>query len=67
LLDGGKRLEMHFTVDDPGTFNKPWQGTITLRRNMTYDQGLGEKICQEALLNPHVFEFDIPVAGKADF
>ena len=67
LIDGGNRLEMHFTVDDPGTFNRPWQGTITLRRNMKYDQGLGEKICQEALLNPHIFEFDIPVAAKPDF
>lgn len=60
---------MHFKVHDPGTFNKPWQETITLKRNMHYDQGvgLGEKICQEALIYPHIFEFPIPVEAKQVF
>ena len=26
LLDGGKNLQVSFTVDDPGAFNMPWSG-----------------------------------------
>ncbi len=62
LIEGGKKLELHMTVEDSETFNQPWQAV------RTYDltkEGLGENICQEG--NFVLFDYGIPVANKPDF
>jgi hypothetical protein len=62
LVDGGKQLQIHITVDDPDTFNQPWQGLRTYRR-MT--GALEEEICAEN--NQHLFDYHIPIADKSDY
>ena len=62
MIDGGKTLEVQFTVDDPDTFNQPWQG---IRRYGRTQATLGEEICQEG--NFVLFDYGIPVANKPDF
>jgi len=62
LIDGGKQLQIHITVDDPDTFNQPWQGLRTYRR-MT--GALEEEICAEN--NQHLFDYHIPIADKSDY
>ena len=45
LIDDGKGLQATVTVDDSGTFNKPWSGTARWRK---VDQGpMLETICAE--------------------
>ncbi len=47
LLDGGRSLQVSFTVDDPGAFNMPWSGMQIYRRS---DQGaLLEAPCADGL------------------
>jgi hypothetical protein len=62
MTEGGKTLEVHMTVDDPGTFNEPWQA---IRRYGRVQASLGEQICQEG--NFMLFDYGIPVANKPDF
>ena len=62
LIDGGKQMQIHITVDDPDTFNQPWQGLRTYRR-MT--GALEEEICAEN--NQHLFDYHIPIAAKSDY
>jgi hypothetical protein len=62
LIEGGKTLEVHVTVDDPDTFNEPWQATRRFGREET---DLGENICQEGNFN--LFDYGIPKADKPDF
>jgi hypothetical protein len=38
MIDGGKTLEVHMTVEDPDTFNKPWQA---IRRFARSESDLG--------------------------
>jgi hypothetical protein len=64
LIEGGSKLEVHVTVNDPDTFNQPWQA---VRR---YEKGQGafpEEICAEN--NHHLFgdDYDIPEAERPDF
>ena len=33
LTDGGKSLQVNFTVDDPGAYNMPWSGSQIYRRS----------------------------------
>jgi len=61
----GKYLQVHFTVEDEGTFTTPWSATIT------YGRGSGiwqEIICAE---NRHEYynnkDSDVPTAAKPDF
>jgi hypothetical protein len=61
-IDGGKTLEVHMTVEDPDTFNQPWQ---VIRRFGREESELGENICQEG--NFVLFDYGIPVASKPDF
>jgi len=62
LIEGGKQMQIHITVDDPDTFNQPWQATRTYRRM----QGtLVEEACAEN--NTHLFDYHIPQAERADF
>ena len=63
MVDGGKAMEVTFTVDDPDTFNAPWQATHRYRRIVrpaTY-----EEVCAEN--NQHLFDYHIPIANKPDF
>ena len=61
-IDGGKTMEVVFTVDDPDSFNQPWTGMRHYRR---IDQEFNEKICAEN--NTNLFDYHIPVAAKPDF
>ena len=62
-LADDKTLEVMLTVDDPDTFNAPWQATHRYRRIVrptTY-----EEVCAEN--NQQMFDYRIPVANKPDF
>jgi hypothetical protein len=62
LIDGGKAMEVTFTVDDPDAFNQPWSG---MRRYRRVQDQLTEDVCAEN--NQHLFDYHIPVANKPDF
>ena len=64
LVEGGQQLEVHFTVDDPDTFNQPWQAT---RRFRKVQAPLMEEACAENNLNFGLFDYHIPQADKPDF
>jgi hypothetical protein len=32
IVDGGKMIEVTFTVEDPGAFDQPWSGMRRFRR-----------------------------------
>ena len=70
-IDNGNRLEVAMTIDDPGTFNQPWQAISRLRRVAPQDIAvlvpgtLTELVCAEN--NQVLFDYGIPVAGKPDF
>ena len=59
------------TIDDPGTFNQPWQAISRLRRVAPQDIAvlvpgtLTELVCAEN--NQVLFDYGIPVADKPDF
>lgn len=63
LIDGGKAMEAIFTVDDPGSFYKPWTAQRHYHR---VDQDFEEKICAENN-QFNVFDYHVPSAAKADF
>jgi len=63
LIDGGKTMEAVFTVDDPGSFYKPWTAMRHYRR---VDQDFEEKICAENN-QFNVFDYHVPSAAKSDF
>jgi hypothetical protein len=50
LIDGGRGLEATVTVDDPGTFDKPWSGMARWQR---VNRQMLETICAE---NNEAFE-----------
>jgi hypothetical protein len=61
LMQGGNALEVAMTVEDPETYNAPWQGTLRYRKA----QGpVVEVICAENNLQ---FDYHMPVADKPDF
>jgi len=61
-IDGGKTMEVRFTVYDPDSFYQPWSGMRHYRR---IDQDFNEKICAEN--NTNLFDYHMPVAAKPDF
>ena len=61
MIDGGKVLEVNFTVDDPDAFYEPWSA---IQRYQRVQQPLKEDICAENNLQ---FDYHIPVADKPDF
>ena len=66
LVDGGKKLEVLITVDDPGAFTTKW--SAIQRFNNRDAGGFFEHICQEN--NPNFFNYDPapkPSADKPDF
>jgi hypothetical protein len=62
VIDGGKVLEVNFTVDDPDAFYEPWSA---FQRYGRVQQPLREDICAEN--NQHLFDYHIPVADRPDF
>jgi hypothetical protein len=64
LIEGGSKLEVHVTVDDPDTFNQPWQA---IRRYEKGQGGFPEEICAENNHNLFGDDYDIPEADKPDF
>jgi hypothetical protein len=65
LINGGKTLEVNFTVDDPGAFNKPWSGA---KRWRAVRGAFEEDVCAEN--NANYFSYDVeplPTADKPDF
>ena len=62
MTEEGKTMEVVTTIDDPETYNAPWQGLRKYRRGQAQ---LGEQICAEG--NFLLFDYGIPVANKPDF
>jgi hypothetical protein len=64
MVDDGKQIQVHVTVDDPDTYNEPWQATRQFRRVQTT---LQEQACAENNMNFGLFDYHIPIADKPDF
>jgi hypothetical protein len=62
MVDGGKAMEVVFSVDDSEAFNRPW---TAMRRYRRVTQEPDEIVCSEN--NQHLFDYHIPVAAKPDF
>ncbi len=62
MVDGGKAMEVIFTVEDPDAFYQPWTG---MRRYRRAQQEPYEKICAEN--NTNLFDYHMPTAEKPDF
>jgi hypothetical protein len=62
LTDDGKQLELAMTIDDPDTYNQPWQA---IRRYRQVKETMAEEICAEG--NFLLFDYGVPVANKPDF
>jgi hypothetical protein len=62
MIDGGKMLQVIFTVDDTDAFYEPWSG---MRRYRRVTQEPYEKICAEN--NTNLFDYHIPTTDKPDF
>jgi len=63
IVEGGQMMESVFTVDDPGTFYKPW---TAMRRYRRVTQEPIEQICAENN-SVNIFDYHVPTADKADF
>ena len=64
LIENGAKLEILLTIDDPGTFNRPWQA---LRQYDRVNRTFAEDNCSENNLNPFGIDYKTPVASKSDF
>ena len=65
LIENGAKLEIRLMIDDPGTFNQPWQA---LRQYDRVNRGTyAEDNCSENNVNPFGIDYHTPVAGKPDF
>jgi hypothetical protein len=72
LNNGGKNIEIAFSVDDPGAFNMPWKGKVDFERGHGERSGhWDESICAD---NPVDYFADkipsavpIPAADRSDF
>lgn len=65
LLNGGKIMQVDFTVEDPVTFTTAWSARATYRRTKGPIQ---EIICAENNKNAETGEeYPIPMAHRADF
>jgi hypothetical protein len=62
LTGDGKNIEISITIEDPDTYNQPWQAT---RRYNRTTGTLQEEACAEN--NQHLFDYHIPEAAKSDF
>jgi len=64
LIEDRKKLEILMTIDDPDTFNQPWQA---LRQYNRVNRTLSEDSCSENNINPFGIDYGTPVAAKPDF
>jgi len=65
VTDGGRTLQVDFTVDDPKAFTMPWSG-IAHDRKARGDYE--EFVCAENNMNIWTGKtYPVPAAGKADF
>ena len=65
LTDGGRNMEIVFTIDDPEAFTAKWSGMIHFRR---VKSAMIESICAENNFDYfHGESFPIPEARTADF
>ena len=64
MIEDGKKLEILLTLDDPGTFNQPFQ---EFRQYDRVNRTLAEDICSENNFNPFGIDYHTPVADKPDF
>jgi hypothetical protein len=64
LIEDGKKLEILLNIEDPGTFNQPWQA---LRQYDRVNRSLSEDSCSENNINPFGIDYLTPVAKKPDF
>ena len=62
LIDGGKRMEILTTVEDPDTFVEPWQALLRFER---VEETRGGEICREG--NFTLFNYGIPIDETPDF
>jgi hypothetical protein len=62
MIEGGKTMVVHITIEDQETFNQPWQALLRYER---VKATLPEVICSEN--NVHLFDYGMPVANKPDF
>ena len=66
-VDGGKTMQVQFTVDDPKAFTTPWSAMVQFQRDPS-QLVLEEEICAENDLDAVTkTSFPIPTAQKADF
>ena len=66
LTDGGKTLEVNFTVQDPGAFNMPWSGMQIYHR--AKKGPISEAVCAENRGSPfNDPDHPMPVAERSDF
>ena len=64
LIENGAKLEIVMTIDDPDTFDQPWQA---LRQYDRVNRILEEDICSENNFNPFGIDYHTPTAEKPDF
>ena len=64
LTENGAKLEILLMIDDPDTFNQPWQA---LRQYDRVNRTFAEDNCSENNLNPFGIDYHTPVAEKPDF
>ena len=62
MINNGDALEVVMTIDDPDTFNQPWQAVTRFRR---VSEAPVEQVCAEN--NQVLFDYHIPVAANPDF
>ena len=62
MIENGDRLQVDLTIEDPETFNAPWQSVVRYRRA---PEALAEQICAEN--NQVLFDYHIPTAARPDF
>lgn len=70
LMDGGRSLEVTFTVDDPGAFTMPW--SASQRYQKLSQMPMEEVVCAEGeafapIQDPQQTLFPIPAAAASDF
>ena len=65
MIDGGRTLEVHFTVEDPKAFNEPWSAIVHYRRGVA---NIEEIICAENNKNASTNDdYPVPMSAKLDF
>ena len=62
MINDGKTMEILITIDDPDTYNQPWQAMLRLER---VQRTLPEQVCAEG--NLYLFDWGMPEAKTPDF